>query len=538
MLNTLRGLVALWTVTLLVIVFLFALNAHADEGSFRWLFENESEFVANNPLDSLVLARIQEKGIEPARLCSDEVFVRRVYLDVIGTLPEVEEVQVFLEDRRAGKRQALIDDLLEREEFADYWTLKWCDLLRVKSEFPINLWPNAVQAYSRWIHDSIRDNKPYDRFVRELLTSSGSNFRVPPVNFYRAIQGSESSTIAEAVALAFMGVRLEKCSQQQRSNLAEFFSRVAYKQTREWKEEIVYADTTASESLNTAFPDGVAVRIPPNVDPREVFANWLIQADNRWFARNAVNRIWAWLMGRGIIHEPDDIGEHNPPSNPDLLTYLEKQLVSSRYDLKSIYRLILNSNVYQQSSIVYQQSSIPRSDHPEAESLFAHYIARRLDAEVLIDALCRVTRTTESYSSPIPEPFTFVPEYRRSIALDDGSITSPFLEMFGRPPRDTGLESERGNQISDAQRLHLLNSAHIQRKIEDGDWLHELVDFRRRVDRDLVDMIYLSALSRYPTSDELHVIKKYANTEGLFPRLVVKDLLWALVNSKEFLYRH
>ena len=194
-------------------------------------------------------------------------------------------------------------------------------------------------------------------------------------------------------------------------------------------------------------------------DPREAFAGWLIAPRNPWFARAAVNRVWSWLLGRGIIHEPDDIRPDNPPSNPELLAYLEQELVASHYDLKSIYRLILNSQTW-------QLSSIPRSTRPEAAANFAYYPLRRLDAEVLADAICETTGTTETYTSAIPEPFTFIPEEQRGISLPDGSITSAFLELFGRPPRDTGLEAERNNRLTAAQQLHMLNASHVERKIE------------------------------------------------------------------------
>jgi hypothetical protein len=201
------SLVSIRTSLLAVVVFMAVHGVPGAEPRIVRPFESGGGFAPANRIDALVLASLRERGFEPANLCSDEVFFRRVYLDVIGTLPKPQEVLAFLKDTRPGKRAALIDALLEREEFADYWSLKWCDLLRVKAEFPINLWPNAVQAYHRWIRDSIRRNKSYDQFARELLTSSGSNFRVPPVNFYRAIQGREPSARAAAVALNFMGTR-------------------------------------------------------------------------------------------------------------------------------------------------------------------------------------------------------------------------------------------------------------------------------------------------------------------------------------------
>ena len=211
-------------------------------------FESDVEPVAQGPIDEHVLGRLQQLGITPARVCSDGVFVRRVYLDVIGTLPTADEARWFLQDTDPDKRRKLIDRLLERDEFANYWAMKWCDLLRVKSEFPIKLWPNAVQAYHRWIRTAIRENMPYDQFVREMLTSSGSNFRDPQVNFYRAVQSREPQAIAQAVALTFMGVRPETWSPQQWSAMAAFFSQIAYKPTIEWKEEIILFDLEKSRS--------------------------------------------------------------------------------------------------------------------------------------------------------------------------------------------------------------------------------------------------------------------------------------------------
>ena len=437
---------------------LAAVAAVAADKPFTPPFETAAEPAPRGRIDELVFARLQSLSIQPAHPCSDEVFLRRAYLDVIGTLPSSQEAAQFLADADPHKRAALVDRLLDRPEFADFWAMKWSDLLRVKSEFPIDLWPNAVQAYYRWIRTSIAKNTPYDRFVREMLTASGSNFREAPVNFYRAVQSKEPQAIAQAVALTFMGTRAELWPQPRLEAMAGFFSRIGFKHTGEWKEEIVYFDPS-TPAQTAVFPDGKPARIAPDQDPREVFANWLLAPDNPWFARAIVNRIWYWLLGRGIIHEPDDIRPDNPPANPELLAYLEKELVASHYDLKHIFRIVLTSETY-------GLSAIPRSERPEAAANFAYYPLRRLDAETLIDAICQITGTTEEYSSPIPEPFTFLPEEQRSIALPDGSIGSAFLEMFGRPPRDTGLESERNNRPTAEQRLHLLNSSHIQLKIQ------------------------------------------------------------------------
>jgi hypothetical protein len=513
------------------VLFLVARGGLAEEPGFMGPFEGDGAAVPATPVDDRVLAVLQQRGIDPANGCSDTVFVRRVYLDVIGTLPEPAAVLAFLDDSTPDKRARLIDDLLTREEFAEYWALKWGDLLRVKAEFPINLWPNAVQAYHRWIRDALRQNRPYDQFVRELLTSSGSNFRDPAANFYRAVQGREPAAIAEAVALNFMGVRLEHWPAERRRALAAFFKRVAYKTTAEWKEEIVYLQPGSTKPARAVLPDGTNVRISPNEDPRKAFADWLVAPGNRWFARNIVNRVWAWLMGRGIIHEPDDIRPDNPPVNAELLAHLERELVESKYDLRHIYRLILNSRTY-------QQSAIPQSTDADAERLFACYAVRRLDAEVLIDAFCWIGGTGERYTSAIPEPATYIPEDQRSIDLADGSVTSEFLELFGRPARDTGLESERNNQPSDAQRLYLLNASDVQKKIDRSPRLRKVLETAGKDQREAIRGMYLTILSRYPTEAEVESAQAYARSSELKWREAAKDLAWALVNTKEFLYRH
>ena len=484
-----------------------------------------------NVIDSCVLASLEKHGIRPALACSDEVFVRRVYLDVIGTPPQPSETLEFLNDTRPDKRAALIDALLKRDEFADYWSLNWCDLLRVKSEFPINLWPNAVQAYHRWIHVAVRENMPYDQFARELLTSSGSNFRVPQVNFYRAAQGRDSDSIAEAVALTFMGTRLENWPAADRAGMAAFFSRVAYKKTAEWKEEIVYLNPAPADVITAVFPDGTKALIQPDLDPRQVFADWLIRPENPWFTRNIVNRAWSWFMGRGIINEPDDIRTDNSPVNPELLDALEKEMVRGRYDMRRLFRLILNSRTY-------QQSSMAASDDPRTNTLFARYPIRQLKAEVLIDMLCAIGGVGEEYSSAIPEPFTYMPKRQRSIMLADGSITSPFLEMFGRPARDTGLESERNSRPSGAQQMYLLNSNDIQRRIERSPVLMSMLRSVKWNRAEAIRHLYLILLSRYPTKAEAETADKYFQAPGTTFKGNFDDLAWALINSKEFLYRH
>jgi len=511
-------------------VSLFSIATEAEPRAEATFFAGGAEPEPRNRIDELVFARLAKGGMQPAELSSDAVFLRRAYLDVIGTLPTAQEAQQFVADPDANKRAALIDRLLARDEFADYTANKWSDLLRIKAEFPINLWPTAAQAYYGWLRGTIRANTPYDEFVRQLLTASGSNFRAGAVNFYRALQNREPQAIAQAVALTFMGTRTAAWPEARWRDMAVFFSQIGYKTTAEWKEEIVYWEQSKPLPADAGLPDGSRVRLQAGSDPRQAFAEWLTSPKNPWFTRNIVNRIWSWLFGRGLVHEPDDLRPDNPPSHPDVLAYLEQELVAAKFDLKRIYSLILNANVY-------QLSSVPRSESADAEKLFAFYPVRRLDAEVLIDAICQITGTTEQYASAVPEPYTIMPNGQRATALPDGSISSPFLELFGRSPRDTGLESERNNRPSAAQRLHMLNSTHIERKIEQGPGMQALL--RNANDTATVTKnLYLTILSRNPSDDELKIANTYATSSGIPRRQAAIDIAWALINSSEFLYRH
>ncbi|MCA9137355.1 MAG: DUF1553 domain-containing protein [Planctomycetales bacterium] len=500
------------------------------EHPIQSIFESPDPVHGNNDVDDAVFRDLFAEGIEPAKGCSDATFLRRVYLDAIGTLPTVYETKQFLNNHSESKRRDLIDSLLQRPEFADYWAMKWCDVLRVKAEFPINLWPGAAQAYHHWVHSAIKNNLPFDEFARELLTSSGSNFRTPQVNFYRALQSKEPEAIASAVALTFLCERTEGWPETRIDGMARFFSKIGYKPTGEWKEEIVYFDRLGAEgedyrALTAVYPSGVEVQIPAETDPRQVFAAWLTHKKNPWFARAAANRVWFWLVGRGIVHPPDDVRSDNPPSNLELLNTLAEELIESGYDMKHLYRLILNSSAY-------QLSCLPPTDDTRAADHFAFYPIQRLDAEVLIDAICQITETREVYMSIIPEPFTFLPDQQRAIALPDGSITSSFLEMFGRPARDTGMESERNNRLTARQALHLLNSNHIQNKINRGPGIEELIRQGRDA-WDTTELLYLAILSRQPSEEELNQSAPLCEDAS-----GAKELAWILINSDEFLFRH
>jgi hypothetical protein len=496
----------------------------------RSAFEASSYDTPRGRIDEWIQAALGKEHLAPAPPCSDAVFIRRVFLDLIGTLPTADEVRDFLDDRSSGKRAKLVEQLFLREEFADFWAMRWCDMLRVKAEFPINLWPNPAQAYHRLLRTAVKNRLPLDRLARSLLTATGSNMRVPESNFFRAVQSREPKALAGAASLAFMGVRQEAWSAAELDALATCFSRLSYKSTSEWKEEIIYFDLNKpAPAKPVTMPDGKQLEFPPDTDPRAIFAAWLLQPGNPWFARNFANRAWFWMFGRGLVHEPDDFRRGNPPSHPELLAYLAKELTTHDYDFRHVLRLIANSRTY-------QQSPVPAASHPRNAALFASFPVRQLEAEVLIDALCAVTGTTESYTSLIPEPFTFLPDGTRAIEIPDGSISSSFLELFGRPARDSGLAAERNPNPSSAQRLHFLNSSHVRNKLERSVLLRDLAG-GRFMPNNAVAGLYLTLLSRRPTAGETALFRDTLATASN-RRDALIDLVWALLNTTEFQCHH
>ncbi|MDR0608955.1 MAG: DUF1553 domain-containing protein [Planctomycetaceae bacterium] len=498
-------------------------------------FDSKSEFKPKNKIDVLIAASLKRQKIEPSKRCSDEVFIRRVYLDTIGTLPNVQTVKDFLADKKINKRSKLIDHLLATNEFVDYRTLRWCDLLRVKAEFPINLWPNGAMSYYRWIHEAIRTEMPYHQFARTLLTADGSNFRDGAANFYRAVPQKDPETLAENVALTFLGVRTGTWTPEKLQQLAVFFSRVGYKETAEWKEEIVFWTRKPLNTLEVVFPDGTKGIVRPDQDPRDVFADWLVAPSNEGFNRNIVNRIWFWLFGRGFVHESDDFRPDNPPVHPETLDYLCQELVESNYHLKHLYRLILNSSTYQQSSIPNTKN---HNTDAKITELFAVYPIRRMEAEVLQDALSQIFEVPVGYSSEVPEPFTNIPARYRTIMLPDASITNSFLEMFGRPTRDTGMESDRNDNVTESQQLFMLNSTEI------NNWVTKFLRNYRNVERKpeeirkMLDEVWLRFLSRYPTASEIRIAVEEIRQQEKSRGQKVQDIVWALLNTKEFLCKH
>ena len=497
---------------------------------------------ANNKVDELVYARLKTLGIPPSGPISDEVFLRRVYLDVTGLLPTPDQVRAFL---AAPNRAALIDRLLASEPFVDFWSLKWGDLLRIKSEYPVRLWPKAVAVYYQWLHQSIAENKPYDQFARELLTASGSNFRVGPANFVRAVSNKDPRTTGETAALVFMGARIgcarchahpvESWTADDDLGLGAWFARLGYKSTGEWKEEIVYPDFKAvlrnprtRRPVDPRVPGAVAVKPGLEEDPRGQFAEWLTAPANPWFARNAANRVWFWLMGAGIVNEPDDLRPTNPPTNPELLAYLESELVGHRYDLKHLYRLILNSQTY-------QRSSEPNEGNARDTLHFSHYVVKRLGAEQMLDAVTQFTGVPEKFRSIIPEPYSNWPSDFKATQLADGNMDCTFLDLFGRPGRDTPYESERDSDLTLRQTLYMLNSEQLENKLANSPKLKTLLT---KKDPEVLEELYLTTLSRPPTPDEQKRLTAYLTTKKSNRTQAVQDIAWALLNSKEFEFNH
>ncbi len=502
---------------------------------------------ANGRIDELVFAKLQKLGIPPSDVCSDEVFLRRVYLDTIGLLPTHDEARAFLADPDAQKRARLIERLLARDEFADCWALKWGDLLRIKSEYPVRVWPRGVQTYYRWLRESLATNKPYDQFVREMLTATGSDFRVGPANYFRAVPNRDAASYAETTAQLFMGARLAcaRCHAHPTENwtlddvlgMAAFFSKVAIKSTQEWKEEVVYLNPHGAvyhprtkQPVRPKVLGGEAIDIGAEEDARTKLADWRVAPDNPWFARAIANRVWFWLLGRGIVHEPDDLRPTNPPSNPELLDYLAQELIAQKYDVKHLFRLILNSKVY-------QLSSKPNDLNCWDVVHFSHYPLRRLAAEPLLDAICHVTGAWDEFASWIPVPATVLPRGTRAAQVFDGDIRNPLLDLFGRAPRDTGYECERNLESSVRQSLHLVNSDHFEGKIAGSATLQRLLADNKPDDA-IIGELYLATLSRVPQPEEKQRAAEYVSAKKEARAQALQDLLWALMNTKEFLLNH
>jgi hypothetical protein len=492
----------------------------------------------NNFIDAKLIAKWREVGLTPSALCTDEEFFRRIHLDAIGTLPTPEETRAFVADHSPDKRKRAIDRVLDRPEFVDFWALKWGDLLRINRD---QLNEKGMWSFYNWVRGELRDNKPVDEFVRDIVTAEGSTFTEGPANYYRV--ANNPLDWSETTAQVFLGVRLqcakchhhpfEKWSQDDYYGMAAFFVRLGTKASQEFglfgRETVVFLRPTGEQThprkggVVKPHPlDGPVMEDP--FDRRRKLAEWLTAKGNPFFARNLVNRFWGYLMGRGLVEPIDDLRATNPASNPELLDALASDLVAHRYHLKHLLRTIMNSRAYQLSSAVG-----PGNAADVANVFCARYTVKRLTAEQLADAVDFATGTQEKYPG--------LPLGTRAIQLPDSRVRSFFLDVFGRPPRQVTCECERTVQPNIAQALHLLNGDFLNGKIAAPTGRIETLFKAGKPAPAIIEELYLVTLSRRPTAAELHKAQDWM-ARAATPREGAQDLLWVLLNSREFLFNH
>jgi hypothetical protein len=489
--------------------------------------------VSNDPIDAAVLRRLRQVNIEPSGICTDAEYLRRVSLDVIGTLPTADEARRFLTDRRPDRRARLVDELLARPEYADFWALRWSDLLRVDRD---KLGHKRAFAYYRWIRDRVASGMPLDRFARAIVTAEGPLDEVGPANFFKVV--ARPGEAASSLAQVFLGVRIgcaechhhpyDRWGQDDYYGMEAFFTPLGVKPSV-WGEALLASGDAVARNPRTgqaitARPLGAApVALPTGGDPRSALADWLTSRENPYFARNLANRYWAYFLGRGLIEPVDDIRDTNPPSNPELLDTLARTLVESRFDARALIRAITGSQTY-------QRSAEPNATNADDEQNDSRARLRRLEAEVLLDTICQTTG--------VPEKFAGAPAGLRAIQLWDSRVPHYFLRLFGRPERITTCECERAAEPGVGQVLHLLNSPGLHAKLShEGGALARLVR-RFPDDADLTDELYLTFYSRLPTAEERRVSVGHLSRDPARRREAAEDLAWGLMNSLEFLFNH
>ena len=447
--------------------------------------------------------------------CSDEVFYRRAYLTVTGALPHPPTCEKFVDNKDPRKREKTISWLIQSENGLKYMQMRWGDILRIKSEFPSNLWPNGVQAYNRWVYEQLLNNVPYDVMVRKLLLSQGSNFRSPAANFYRGFQKRTPENFYANINLLFLGKR--EC----KDNGYQCFSQIKFKDTKEWKEEIIYIDYYKNLPWHPiVLEDGTTLKLKPDTDWREEYVNWLTSPNNRRFAEVMVNRMWYWVFGKGLVHEPDDWRADNPPSNPEKLKELTDYFIAKKFNLRLLLKKILMSEEFNSKMA------------PEG-----FYEPQRLPAEVIVDAIASSTGRWQTYSSRVPEPFTFYPPQTRATHLGDATVSSTELELFGKVSRDVSLESQRSNAITSRQLLYLMNSSELEQRIRKSPVLKQICEKNNTVQQ-VANAITLRVLSRRVTPKEVEMYTKYMNDNSLSLKELAYDIMWMQINSNEFLYNH
>ncbi|MEP6754666.1 MAG: DUF1549 domain-containing protein [Chthonomonadales bacterium] len=499
-----------------------------------------------NRIDDLVLAKLESLGIAPSPICTDREFIRRAFLDSIGILPTPMEVDAFLADTRKEKRNLLINSLLERPEFVDYWTYKWSDLLLLSSR---KLSGPALTSFYDWIKKAVQENRPWDQFAREILLATGSNLDNGAANYY--LLHKDAVDAMETTTQAFMGISmmcarchnhpLEKWTQRDYYQMANLFSRVRLKNGDRSGEVLALASTEGNINhprLNYPLPpkplDGVEMGLDDTTDRRKLVADWLTSKSNPYFARNLTNRVWKNFMGRGIVELEDDLRLTNPPSNSELLDWLSNNFAENGSNVKELIRLIMQS-------ASYQRSAEPTGNNGKDERYFSHYIVRRLPAEALLDAMSQVTA--------IPTDFAGYPRGTRALQLKDSQISSYFLTAFGRPERAQTCSCERASEPNVAQALHLANGDTMNMKLKaTGGMIDRLLD-SGMADDAIINSIFRTAYSRDPNPSELRKVSGMLKVTGWNAlstgasrrnqrRQAMEDLLWAVMSDQEFLFNH
>ncbi|HIE96113.1 MAG TPA: DUF1553 domain-containing protein [Planctomycetes bacterium] len=505
-----------------------------------------AEWKSQNFIDDAALQKFQELGITPSVLCDDATFVRRAYLDAIGTLPSAEECDAFVSSSETNKRDRLVDELLglsgdpqldrHNDKYAAIWTLKWSDLLRNTSKGQAadqqRMW-----AMHNWIKESFRTNKPFDQFVRELITAKGSIYSSGPASYFKI--NANSSDLGEATAQLFLGARLqcakchhhpfEKYSQADYYSFAAFFSRVGNKNSQEFglfgRETVVMVKSTGDvrhprtgQTLKPKPLDGE--ESDHELDRRIPLAEWLTSPDNRAFAKSLANRYVGYLLGNGLVEPVDDMRATNPPTNPAMLEALADHLIRHKFDLKQLIRVIMTSRLY-------QLSSHPTVDNVADSKFYSHYKVKRLSAEPLLDAVDYVTGT--------PTKFKGLPAGTRAIEIPDGEYPNYFLTTFGKPKRASVCECERMPHESLGQALHTINGDIVANKIADKNGRIAQLLATDRSDEDLITEVYKVTLCRSPSAEELKSALEFRQ-EAPSRKEFFEDLQWALLNNKQFLF--
>jgi hypothetical protein len=485
------------------------------------------------PIDGLGWQKLQKLGIPASPPCDDATFMRRVYLQTLGVLPAPDDVRRFLDDTAPDKRRRLIDDVLQRPEYADYWALKWADILMVNKE---TLGSRGAYELHQWLRAQFAENRPYDQWARELLTASGNSGKNGAVNYFRAAATPEDLT--RTFSQAFLGVRMdcaqchhhpfEKWAQTDFYGLTGFFTGLQKKAVGDGRELVFHAGyrpatlPLTGEHVATRFLEGPPLDAQQLAgDPRQVLADWLTDPQNPYFARLVANRLWKHFLGRGLIEPEDDLRTTNPASNEPLLAYLSQQVVASNYDLQAVMRQIMNSDVYQRSSV-----TLPTN--VDDDQNFSHYLVRRLPAEVLLDVISQATGSAEAFPG--------MPRGTRASQLWDNRMPSYFLEIFGRSERESPCACGKSDEPTMSQALHLMNAPEIEAKIQDPAGRAASLIQQGLRQPEIVEQLTLATLGRLPGEHELSLARKLFASRPL--QTAAEDYLWTLLNSYEFLFVH